>query len=269
MSHSYSSHWPQNRRRQLHFAALVFVVALAWLPNSATSADIEPTAYRFAVELRDGTKVIGELLDLDALPLNVEFGAVKIPLRLIHNVRNGQDDSPVKVRFFNGDLLSGRLGFETLVLVTEYGRLSITADQIECMTAVRATLAPTKQVATKAGILHCDDTTWSDKTTRSSTVTVVAAWAPWCAVCSKTVPVLSKVAGDYRGKVQFVLLNVDRASKTTKKLGIKAVPTMLVYRDGKLLDTRTGGIADEGELRRWLDTIYKKHHNKPDDNPFG
>lgn len=269
MSLSISPRCRRIRRGQLQAAAWVFVLSLAWLPSRAAGAPAaESAAFRFTAELTDGTKVTGDLPDLDALPLRVDFGEVEIPLRLIHSVQIGRGDSPVKVRFLNGDLLSGRLGFETLVLSTKYGRLSIAVQQIERITSTRATLKPAELIATKAGILYCDDKTWSDKTTNSSTVTVVTAWAPWCAVCSKTLPVLSKTAGDYHGKLRFVMLNVDRGSKTAKKLGIKAVPTMLVFRNGKLLETRTGAFTEEGDLRRWLDAIYKKHREQ-DANPFG
>ena len=264
--------------RQFQAAALVFCISFAWQPSRAvaapTSARVaESKAIRFTVELTDETKVTGELLDLDSLPLTVDFGEVKIPLRLIHNIQIPQDDSPVKVRFLNGDLLSGRLGVETFVLTTEYGRLTIAVKQIERLTSTQAPAKPTAAAVSRANILHYDDKTWRDETINSSTVTIVTAWAPWAAPSVKTVSVLTKAAGDYRGKLQFVLLDIDRGKRTAEKLGIKAVPTMLVYRDGKLLEKRTGGMRDEAELRQWLDSIYQKHRSRtsnrnPFDDPF-
>lgn len=271
MSPSNSPRFRQFRRGQLQSAALMFLLSFAVLPSRATAApSAESRAVRFAAELTDGTNVTGELVDLDALPLTVDFGEVKIPLRLIHGVQIGQGDSPAKVRFRNGDLLSGRLGLETLVLSTKYGRLSIKVQQIVRITSAEAASIPTERAAIKSGIMHYDDQTWSDKTLKSSTVTVVTAWAPWAAPCVKTLSMLTKTAGDYQGKLRFVMLDIDRGKKTAKKLGITALPTMLIYRDGKLLEKRIGGFTEEDALRQWLDAIYKKHRKRPqDDNPFG
>ncbi|MCH8043470.1 MAG: thioredoxin family protein [Planctomycetes bacterium] len=166
-------------------------------------------------------------------------------------------------------MLSGRLGVETFVLTTEYGRLTIAVKQIVRLTSTQAPAKPTAAAVSRANILHYDDKTWRDETINSSTVTIVTAWAPWAAPSVKTVSVLTKAAGDYRGKLQFVLLDIDRGKRTAEKLGIKAVPSMLIFRDGKLLEKRTGAMTDEAELRQWLDSIYQKHRSRTSNrNPF-
>jgi thioredoxin 1 len=256
---------------QIWPVVLALLISLVWLSGQALAApDSASKAIRFTADLKDGTKVSGELADLDALPLTADFGDVNVPLQLIHTVQVGHGDSPTKIRFHNGDLLSGQLRIETLVLATKYGRLSIAVEQIVRISATQTKSTPIQQAAAKAGIARYDDETWNDKATRSSTVTVVTAWAPWCAVCGRVMPLLTTTAGKYQGRVQFATLDVDRSRKTMKKLGIKSIPTMLVYRSGKLLETRVGGFTEEAKLRAWLDGLTKKYgKRKRSDDPFG
>ena len=65
---------------------------------------------------------------------------------------------------------------------------------------------------------------------------VVDCWAPWCGPCHIVAPVVEKLARDYAGKILFGKLNVDNNKKVVRMYGIMGIPTLLVFKNGKLVD---------------------------------
>jgi thioredoxin 1 len=74
-----------------------------------------------------------------------------------------------------------------------------------------------------------------DQIVASSTVPVVADfWAPWCGPCRMVGPVLEKMAEDHGAKVTVVKVNVDVNQELAAKFGIMSIPTVILFKDGKL-----------------------------------
>jgi len=84
---------------------------------------------------------------------------------------------------------------------------------------------------------------------------VVDCWAPWCGPCQMVAPVIKELARDYAGKILFGKLNVDKNQEVSTQYGIMSIPTLLVFKNGKLVDTIIGAIPRqmlEPKIRSYL-----------------
>ena len=81
---------------------------------------------------------------------------------------------------------------------------------------------------------------------------VIDCWAPWCGPCRMIAPILEELAKEMKGKVVFSKLNVDENPKTSMKYQIMAIPTLLVFKDGNLVD-RFVGLCSKEELKKKLE----------------
>lgn len=91
--------------------------------------------------------------------------------------------------------------------------------------------------------------------TRREGVVLVDMWAVWCAPCLRLAPTIEQIAKDYAGKVRVGKLNVDENPETPQRFGVQSIPTLLVFKDGKLVDEIVGAVprqSIDAVLNRWL-----------------
>jgi putative thioredoxin len=81
---------------------------------------------------------------------------------------------------------------------------------------------------------------------------VVDFWASWCPPCKLLSPVLSKIAKEYQGKFLLVKVNVDENPELAEKYQIFSIPSVKMFKNGKIVDEFLGAIP-ESLIRRWLD----------------
>ena len=79
---------------------------------------------------------------------------------------------------------------------------------------------------------------------------LVDCWAPWCGPCRMMSPVIDALAKDMQGKVAFAKLNTDENQRTAMRYTIEAIPTLLVFKDGELVDRWVGARPKEELARR-------------------
>ena len=77
---------------------------------------------------------------------------------------------------------------------------------------------------------------------KSSTPVIVDFWATWCAPCRAIAPVLEELAGQYKGKVKVAKMNVDDHQETPQSYGIRSLPTLLVFKGGKVVEQIVGAV---------------------------
>jgi thioredoxin 1 len=86
---------------------------------------------------------------------------------------------------------------------------------------------------------------------KSSEPVVVDFWAEWCGPCRMIAPALEEIASELKGKVKIVKCNVDENPKVTTDWGIRSIPTLVVFKDGKRVATKTSA-GPKSELARWI-----------------
>jgi thioredoxin 1 len=86
---------------------------------------------------------------------------------------------------------------------------------------------------------------------KSSEPVVVDFWAEWCGPCRMIAPALEEIASEMKGKVKIAKFNVDENPQVSSKLGIRSIPTLMVFKDGKHVATKTGA-GPKSELLRWI-----------------
>ncbi len=102
-------------------------------------------------------------------------------------------------------------------------------------------------------VLAFGDSNFEDEVIKSEKPVLVDFWAPWCAPCKAIAPVVDTLAEEYEGKVKFGKVNVDENPATPAKYGIRGIPTIMIFKDGKLMDQVVGAVP-----KAQLEALLKK-----------
>lgn len=81
--------------------------------------------------------------------------------------------------------------------------------------------------------------------TDSDTPVLVDFWAPWCGPCRAMGPVLDELSKEYAGKVRICKMNVDENQQTPRQYNVRAIPTMVLIKNGQTVDTITGAVSKD------------------------
>jgi thioredoxin 1 len=100
-------------------------------------------------------------------------------------------------------------------------------------------------------VTKTEDATFEKDVLQASTPVVVDFWAEWCGPCRMIAPALEAIAGTMGEKVKIVKLNVDESPDTAGKYGIMSIPTLLVFKNGQVVDRKVGA-APQASLQAWV-----------------
>jgi thioredoxin 1 len=81
---------------------------------------------------------------------------------------------------------------------------------------------------------------------------LVDFWAEWCGPCKVLSPVIDELAGELQGKVKVVKINIDQAPEAPTKYGVRGIPTLMIFKNGQVVDTRVGGMP-KAQLSEWIE----------------
>jgi thioredoxin 1 len=86
------------------------------------------------------------------------------------------------------------------------------------------------------------DDNFQNEVTNSNQPVLIDFWAAWCGPCRIIAPIVEELASEYQGKVKIGKLDVDDNQQTAIKYGVRSIPTLLIFKDGKLKDTIIGAV---------------------------
>lgn len=96
------------------------------------------------------------------------------------------------------------------------------------------------------------DSNFEEKVLQSDKPVLVDFWAEWCGPCRIVGPVVDELAGEYEGRVVIGKVNVDENQAISAKYGIRNIPTLLVFKNGEIVDKQVG-VAPKNKLAEKLD----------------
>ena len=96
------------------------------------------------------------------------------------------------------------------------------------------------------------DENFNEEVVQSELPVLIDFWAEWCGPCKALGPTIEALAADYRGKVKVAKLNVDDSPITAERFGVRSIPTLIVFKDGKAQQWATG-VRPQGYLAEFIE----------------
>ena len=100
--------------------------------------------------------------------------------------------------------------------------------------------------------LSVSDSNFDKEVLQSSEPVLVDFFAEWCQPCKAMAPALEAVAAEMKGKVKFAKIDVDQNPEVTQKFHIQAMPTLMIFKDGKVAAQRVGALTQKKQLQDWV-----------------
>lgn len=97
-----------------------------------------------------------------------------------------------------------------------------------------------------------NDANFDAEVLKATEPVVVDFFAEWCGPCKAMAPALDTVAKEMAGKVKVVKIDVDQSPAITQKYRIQAMPTLMVFKDGKVASTQVGALVQKSKLEAWI-----------------
>ena len=95
------------------------------------------------------------------------------------------------------------------------------------------------------------DSSFETDVLKASGPVVVDFWAEWCGPCRTIGPALEEISSEMNGKVTIAKINIDENPGIASQLGIRSIPTLMIFKDGQKVDQKIGA-APKGDLQRWI-----------------
>jgi len=100
-------------------------------------------------------------------------------------------------------------------------------------------------VMTNEYVTAATDDNFEAEVLKCSKPVLVDFWAPWCGPCKAVGPFVEEVAQQYKDSIKVMKVNVDEGQKTALNYGVRSIPTIILFKDGKILDTIIGLVPKE------------------------
>ena len=93
-----------------------------------------------------------------------------------------------------------------------------------------------------SALVQISDKTFASEVLNSDLPVLVEFWATWCGPCRSISPIVEQLATEFSGKVKVTKLNVDESPATPSQYGVRGIPTLILFRGGKILDQIIGAV---------------------------
>ena len=103
-------------------------------------------------------------------------------------------------------------------------------------------------------VTHIDDANFEAEVLKSSVPVVVDFFADWCGPCRSLSPIVEELAKDFAGKVKVAKVDVDQATEAPTRYGVRLIPTLVLFKDGREVDKITG-YKPKADLRKRIEAL--------------
>ena len=97
-------------------------------------------------------------------------------------------------------------------------------------------------MADEVGLVHVDDKSFASEVLNSDVPVLVDFWATWCGPCRSISPIVEELAKEFSGRVKMTKLNVDESPATPTQYGVRGIPTLILFKGGKIFDQIVGAV---------------------------
>jgi thioredoxin 1 len=92
-------------------------------------------------------------------------------------------------------------------------------------------------------ITHLNNADFDEQVLKSSDPVLVDFWAEWCGPCKMIAPILDEIANTYNGKLKVAKVNIDHNPKTALNYNVRGIPTLMIFKNGKVEATQVGAVS--------------------------
>jgi thioredoxin 1 len=139
--------------------------------------------------------------------------------------------------------------------------------QAGCARRIGATFLPvflTEPTVSQSAVTHISDDQFDAEVLKSSEPVLVDFWAEWCGPCKMIAPILDDIATAYAGRLKVAKIDIDHNPKIQRNYNVRGIPTLMLFKDGKVQATQIGAIG-----KRQLEQLIDKTIPNPDSMQAG